>query len=46
MRVFITGAGGQLGVDLTRVFQQNHEVTALSRSQLDVERVRNRLPAD
>lgn len=46
MKVLITGAGGQLGYDLTRVLKPSYEVAAMSREQLDVsdeERVRDTL---
>ncbi|MEW9700300.1 dTDP-4-dehydrorhamnose reductase [Paenibacillus sp. SI8] len=36
MKISITGAGGQLGYDLTRVLAPLHEVTAWTREQLDV----------
>jgi dTDP-4-dehydrorhamnose reductase len=36
MKVFITGAGGQLGHDLIRVLAGKHAVTAKSRAGLDV----------
>ncbi|GGA05350.1 NAD(P)-dependent oxidoreductase [Paenibacillus marchantiophytorum] len=36
MNILITGAGGQLGYDLIRVFKPVHQVTAWRRDQLDV----------
>ncbi|CAM4274681.1 dTDP-4-dehydrorhamnose reductase [Paenibacillus alkaliterrae] len=36
MKVLITGAGGQLGYDLMRVLSPLHDVTPLTRQQLDV----------
>ncbi|MEC0232341.1 dTDP-4-dehydrorhamnose reductase [Paenibacillus alba] len=36
MKILITGAGGQLGYDLLRVFKPVHEVTAWRKEQLDV----------
>ncbi|MCR8645200.1 dTDP-4-dehydrorhamnose reductase [Paenibacillus sp. N1-5-1-14] len=36
MKVLITGAGGQLGHDLIRVLQDEHEVTAYKRIELDI----------
>jgi dTDP-4-dehydrorhamnose reductase len=36
MKILITGAGGQLGYDLNRVFRPVHDVTAWRRDQLDV----------
>ncbi|MCY9668273.1 dTDP-4-dehydrorhamnose reductase [Paenibacillus alginolyticus] len=36
MKVLITGAGGQLGYDLSRVLAPIHEVTVWTREQLDV----------
>lgn len=36
MKVIVTGAGGQLGLDLVSVLEQSCEVFALDRKQLDV----------
>ncbi|KQX49179.1 MULTISPECIES: dTDP-4-dehydrorhamnose reductase [unclassified Paenibacillus] len=36
MKILITGAGGQLGYDLNRVFRPVHDITAWRRDQLDV----------
>ncbi|GAA4841736.1 dTDP-4-dehydrorhamnose reductase [Paenibacillus vulneris] len=36
MKVFITGAGGQLGYDLIRVLSSKHQVVAMTRAELDV----------
>lgn len=36
MNILITGAGGQLGYDLVRVLGDQHSLTALTRTELDV----------
>ncbi|HEY0829487.1 MAG TPA: dTDP-4-dehydrorhamnose reductase [Bacilli bacterium] len=36
MKILITGAAGQLGSDLTRVLQADHELFALSKTELNV----------
>ncbi len=36
MRILITGGKGQIGHDLTRVLESNHQVKALGRSELDI----------
>lgn len=36
MKVIVTGAGGQLGKDLVKCLNLNHEVIGLDRSQLDI----------
>ncbi|WP_281889215.1 dTDP-4-dehydrorhamnose reductase [Paenibacillus sp. YYML68] len=36
MKLLITGAGGQLGRDLTRVLSEQHEVVPMTRQQLDI----------
>ncbi len=36
MKIFITGAGGQLGYDLKRCLSRTHQVVAATRQQLDI----------
>ncbi len=36
MKILLTGAGGLLGRDCLAVFQENHEVVAMSRGDLDI----------
>ncbi len=36
MKILLTGAGGLLGRDCLEVFQENHEVVALGRGDLDI----------
>ncbi len=36
MKIFITGAGGQLGTDCQRVLKKNHELAAYSWDMLDI----------
>ena len=36
MKALVTGAAGQLGLEITRVFAQDGEVVALPRDRLDI----------
>jgi dTDP-4-dehydrorhamnose reductase len=41
MKIMITGAKGQLGADCDRVLRKRHEVTALTRDEMDITDVSN-----